>query len=78
MVRLNSHSNVRFGLCEVPCHGEELEHRARDGHLGWGHNCWSALRHPIKGKVSLEVKAGGQMHDKWHCYFCCSISAAGD
>lgn len=43
MVHLNLHRNVRSGLCKVPCHEEELEHGAREGHLGWGHNGWSTF-----------------------------------
>lgn len=77
-LRFDGASDVRSGLCKVPCHGEELEHRARDGLLGLGHNGWSALLHHIKGEVSLEVKAEAEIHYKWYCYFCCFISEAGD
>lgn len=77
-LRFDGASDVRSGLCKVPCHGKELEHRARDGLLGLGHNCWSALLHHIKGEVSLEVKAEAEIHYKWYCYFCCFISEAGD
>lgn len=60
-LRFDGASDVRSGLCKVPCHGEEVEHRARDGLLGWGHNCWSALLHHIKGEVHLEVKAEAEI-----------------